>query len=324
MTKKIQFKGTTGQSATRWEKRWINVGHMKLLKWVPTKIKRPTPTQGNVRKEGGLTTRQTPSQNMETRYTRSNRRVIGDKKNAEHDEAFEMMYLNSLPKTRRTTKKMDLLQKKHLQDAGLVDTDLHASSADEKSSTPNKIIKTPPPKRAPGRVKSMLSPSQDTAMSNIGSDSELTSKSNDEQETVKSPSRNSRITPKRNSNTGSSTPTTTTTTTTQTPPQPPQPQPTTTASNTPTTTTTTTTTTPTTKSKTNLDDSMDDKDSGVSEDESKKSKNNNTNNTDNKKDESLNNNNNNNNNNNSSNEKMEIESSNNLNDGKNSESSSNF
>ncbi|KAM9992910.1 hypothetical protein ACTFIY_010370 [Dictyostelium cf. discoideum] len=314
MTKKIQFKGTTGQSATRWEKRWINVGHMKLLKWVPTKIKRPTPTQGNVRKEGGLTTRQTPSQNMETRYTRSNRRVIGDKKNAEHDEAFEMMYLNSLPKTRRTTKKMDLLQKKHLQDAGLVDTDLHASSADEKSSTPNKIIKTPPPKRAPGRVKSMLSPSQDTAMSNIGSDSELTSKSNDEQETVKSPSRNSRITPKRNSNTGSSTPTTTTT---QTPP----PQPTTTTSNTPTTTTTTTTTTtPTTKSKTNLDESMDDKDSGVSEDESKKSKNNNTNNIDNKKDESLNNNN----NNNSSNEKMEIESSNNLDDGKNSESSSNF
>ncbi|KAN0030527.1 hypothetical protein ACTA71_009167 [Dictyostelium dimigraforme] len=304
MTKKIQFKGTTGQSATRWEKRWINVGHMKLLKWVPTKIKRPTPTQGNVRKEGGLTTRQTPSQNMETRYTRSNRRVIGDKKSTEHDEAFEMMYLNSLPKTRRTTKKMDLLQKKHLQDAGVADGDLHASSADEKSSTPSKNIKTPPPKRAPGRVKSMLSPSQDTAMSNLGSDGELTSKSNDEQETVKSPSRNTRITPKRNSNTGSSSSTTTAAATT-----PITATPTTTTTTTiPNTTTTTTTTTPTSKSKTNLDESMDEKDSGVSEDESKKSKNNA--NTDNNKDESLNN--------NSSNEKMELES--NLDGGQNSES----
>ncbi|KAF2075276.1 hypothetical protein CYY_003405 [Polysphondylium violaceum] len=134
MTKKQSFKGPV----TKWEKRWVTVGHMKLLKWVPLKTKRINQSVVVTRNKDGTTSRQTVAPNMETRLSRSKRAADRDRAKTDMSDEIQIMYLNSLPKTRRTVKKLDLLQKKQLQEAGIKDDDAAPSSADEKA-TPTRL-----------------------------------------------------------------------------------------------------------------------------------------------------------------------------------------
>jgi len=160
MTKKASFKGPV----TKWEKRWVTVGHMKLLKWVPLKTKRINQSLVGNRNKDGLTSRQTAATtNMETRLSRSKRAADRDRAKPDMSDEIQIMYLNSLPKTRRTVKKLDLLQKKQLQEAGIKDDDAAPSSADEK-------VTSRLPTRRTASNRNLKSPSIESNASDVDND----------------------------------------------------------------------------------------------------------------------------------------------------------
>ncbi|KYQ91726.1 hypothetical protein DLAC_07508 [Tieghemostelium lacteum] len=165
---KSSFKGPV----SKWEKKWVTVGQMKLLKWVPLKIKKPT---GQLKNKDGIVAK-TP--NNAPIMSRAKRATGTSNKNDNAEQItdnYNDNFFASLPKTRRAAKKFDHLQKKQLHEAGFImkeDGESVSTPDDQMSQRSNKA-----PKKPAGRPKStseILSSEENQSDSNsIGGNSTI-------------------------------------------------------------------------------------------------------------------------------------------------------
>ncbi|EFA78786.1 hypothetical protein PPL_08249 [Heterostelium album PN500] len=143
--KKQQLKGPV----TKWEKKWVTVGHLKLLKWIALKPKKPVVgNQAVARTKDNVPNKAAEVSN--TIRTRSKRGSTTEGGASLVETEMEMIYLNSLPKTRSNSRRLEKIQKKLQENAATKD-----DGTDESSSTTTTTTTTTSTDDSSGRPNSL-------------------------------------------------------------------------------------------------------------------------------------------------------------------------